>query len=76
MILNIRSHLDLLNSEIDIAMKYHFMTYDSSISIENHKRLTIDLKKRFANIQGMAMQIADRIGEFIKISNNLDNSEF
>jgi len=76
MILNIRSHIDLLNSEIDIAMKYHFMTYDSSISIENHKRLTIDIKKRFANIQGMAMQIADRIGEFIKISNNLDISEF
>jgi len=65
MILNIRSHIDLLNSEIDVVMKYHFMTYDSTISEENHRRLMIDIKRRFSDIQKMAMQTADRISDLI-----------
>lgn len=45
-VLNVISHIDLLNAEIDVAMKYHFMTYDSSVSEENHKRLLLDIKQR------------------------------
>lgn len=67
-IFNIMSKLEPLNAEVDFAMKYHFMTYDSSISPENHDRIEKDIMRRAETIQQMAMTLVDRISELIDLS--------
>ena len=67
LLLNIKFHIGSLNGEIDIAMKYHYMTYDSSISEKNHKILLEDIKSIYAYIQKQVMLVADKIGEFFNI---------
>lgn len=74
-ILNIKFHIGSLNGEIDMAMKYHFMTYDSSISEENHEILLEDIKRTYVYIQKQAMLVTDKIGEFLNMCKNLKITE-
>lgn len=56
-----RNHLSVLNQEIDRAVESLRMTYDSSITDENHARLKADLVSKYLIIQGMCMRVADRL---------------
>jgi len=60
-----RNHLSVLNQEIDRAVESLRMTYDSSISNENHIRLKADLVSKYQIIQGMCMRVADRLQAII-----------
>lgn len=70
MILNIKFGIGSLNGEIDVAMKYHFMTYDSTISDKNLKILLEDIKRSYTYIKKQAMFVTDEIGEFLNICKN------
>lgn len=56
-----RNQLSVLNQEIERAIESLRMTYDSSISNENHVRLKADLVAKYQTIQGMCMRVADRL---------------
>ncbi len=56
-----RNQLSVLNQEIDCATEYLRMTFDSSLSGDNHARLTSDLSYKYTVIQGMCMRVADRL---------------
>ena len=56
-----RNQLSGLNQEIERAVESMRMTYDSSISNENHARLKADLIFKYQTIQGMCMRVADRL---------------
>jgi hypothetical protein len=60
-----RNQLSVLNQEIERALDSHRMTFDSSISEQNHDRLTADLKEKYKIIQGMCMRVSDRIQSVI-----------
>jgi hypothetical protein len=61
-----RNHLSVLNQEIDRAIESHRMTFDSSMSSENHKRLIGDLNAKYNVIQGMCMRVSDRLQAIIE----------
>jgi hypothetical protein len=61
-----RNHLSVLNQEIDRALEWHRMTFDSSMSSENHRRLVEDLNAKYATIQGMCMRVSDRLQAIIE----------
>ena len=56
-----RDSLDLLNQEIEFALKIHVMTFDGSISNENHRRLIADIDDRYANLQRMTTTVSKNI---------------
>lgn len=61
-----RNQLSVLNQEIERAIESHRMTFDSSISEHNRKRLTDDLVEKCKIIQGMCMRVSDRIQSVIE----------
>jgi hypothetical protein len=61
-----RNHLSVLNQEIDRAIEWHRMTFDSSISSENHERLMKDLNGKYTVIQGMCVRVSDRLQAMIE----------
>lgn len=56
-----RNHMSVLNQEIDRAIEWHRMTFDSSMSSENHRLLVEDLNAKYNVIQGMCMRVSDRL---------------
>jgi len=58
---DLRSKLSMLNDEIDTAQKYHFMTFDSSLSPENHAIITIEVNNKYVFIQGMIVRALNTI---------------
>jgi hypothetical protein len=56
-----RNHLNTLNQEIVTATESFKMTFDSSISDDNHKRLTDDLLIKYAHIQGMCQRVVIKL---------------
>lgn len=56
-----RNQLSILNQEIERALESLRMTYDSSISNENHLQLKADLVTKYQTIQGICMRVADRL---------------
>ncbi len=62
----LRNHLSVLNQEIDRAIESLRMTFDSSMSSENHKRLVDDLNAKYNVIQGMCMRVSDRLQAIIE----------
>lgn len=51
------------NQEIDRIEKMHFMTFDSSLTSENHQIIKADIYAKYAVIQEMAVKIVDKIDE-------------
>jgi hypothetical protein len=56
-----RNQLDILNQEIQRAIEYMRMTFNSSLSEENHQIVKVDLEKGYLNIQSRCKAICDRI---------------
>ncbi len=75
LILNIKSHIDLFNESTEFVMKYHFMTYDSSLTDENRERLKIDIQSRYADLQRRAKVVADRISDFLILGKKSVNND-
>lgn len=61
-----RNQLSALNQEIERALESHRMTFDGSISHENHIRLKEDLLEKYIFIRGMCDRVADRLGAIIE----------
>lgn len=61
-----RNQLSVLNQEVERALESQRMTFDSSISEQNHDRLTADLMEKYKIIQGMCMRVSDRIQSVIE----------
>lgn len=56
-----RNQLIPLNQEVDRAAESLRMTYDSSMSDENHERLVRDLRSKYIFIEGMCRRVCDRL---------------
>ena len=56
-----RNRLNTLNQEILSATESLKMTFDSSISDDNHKRLIDDLVTKYAHIQGMCQRVVIKL---------------
>jgi hypothetical protein len=50
-IYEIRSRLQIINEEIDSAIEYFRMTFDSSISTENHRIIKESLRQKYVRLQ-------------------------
>ena len=56
-----KNHLNIFNQEVLKANEDHKMTFDSSLSDENHERLTNSLLEKYAFIQGVSLRVVGRI---------------
>lgn len=65
LLFELRSKLSFINEEIETAHKYHFMTYDSSLTPENHKIVTMEINSKYVFIQEMIVRAVDTISEII-----------
>jgi hypothetical protein len=70
-IYDIRSRLQLINEEIDSAIEYFHMTFDSSISDENHDIIKKDLTKKYINLQTQLIILVNKMGNFIDYKNKI-----
>lgn len=61
-----RNQMNTLNQEIERVTELHRMTFDSSISSQNHERIKTDLMQRYKFIQGMCMRVSDRLQSVIE----------
>jgi hypothetical protein len=61
-IFELRSRIEVLNAEIDLAEKYFFMTFDSGLSQENLELIKNDLENKYKNIETMIKRVIDQIG--------------
>ena len=57
-----RNHLNTLNQEILVAKDVHIMTFDSSLTDENHEILSKELVGKYVFLQGMCKRVSDKIG--------------
>lgn len=60
-----RNQLDILNQEIEMAMAFHRMTFDSSLNAANHAAVNSELTKRYIDIQKVCIRAADKLQEII-----------
>lgn len=60
-IFELKNRIELLNSEVDLAQKYFFMTFDSNISTENHKLIKLDLTNKYIHVEGMIKRAVEQI---------------
>lgn len=65
-ILDIKAWLDLINDEIENTRKYHYMTFDSSISYESHEIVKEQIYNNFENIQEMIISIVNKIENYLE----------
>jgi hypothetical protein len=57
----LRSRIELLNSEIDLSEKYFFMTFSSDLTEINHALIQRDLIAKYIIIQGMTVRVVEQI---------------
>ncbi len=55
-IYEIISRLKLINEEIDSAIKYHYMTFDSAISDDNHDIIRNELDEKYRGLQSQLLE--------------------
>ena len=60
-----KNHLNIYNQEAVAVNKYIEMSFDSSISNEDHDILINDLVKRYAFIQGVTKRVSDKISAIL-----------
>ena len=61
-----RNHLSITNQEIERALEAMRLTYDSSMSDENHQRLADDLGRKYGFIEGMCRRVCERLDKIIE----------
>ncbi len=60
-----RNHLNTLNQEIIVANDLHKLTFDSSVSDENHKIISSELLSKYVFIQSMCKRVVDKLGAVV-----------
>jgi hypothetical protein len=60
-IFELKNRIELLNSEVDLAQKYFFMTFDSNISTENHELIKLDLTNKYIHVESMIKRAVEQI---------------
>jgi len=60
-VFELRTRLDFLNSEIELADKYFFMTFDSGLSQENLEIVKADLVNKYLHIETMIKRVIVQI---------------
>lgn len=68
-LLEIRFQLNAFNEEIDNVNEYMKMTFDSNISVENHRIVSENIKRKNLIISKKAIYIVDKINKIINPSN-------
>jgi len=63
----LRARIINLNQEIERVEKLHFMTFDSSITVENHEIIKKDIQAKYSTIQDMMIMVVDKIDEIKKL---------
>jgi hypothetical protein len=66
LVLEIRTKLTLLNEEIELGRFFYEKTFDSSLSVENHRIVTDNLNELYRKVGEMAQLTADKITELIE----------
>ncbi len=64
-ILESRERLSILAQDVDEAMRYHWMTFDSSLSTENHQVVVQNVDRKYKAIQRWSEQLADQIKQVV-----------
>lgn len=60
-----RNHLSILNQEVEGAMQCHQMTWDSSITGDNHLLLKQEIAQRYFRLQGIFQRVCDHLQPLI-----------
>ena len=66
MLFDLKAKLAHYNDEVEKSEKYHMMTFDSSLSPENHQIVKSEISSKYEIITGMTMRAVDKITEIIK----------
>ncbi|MGK0372911.1 MAG: hypothetical protein ACJAW1_003179 [Glaciecola sp.] len=81
-IFELKSRIDMLNSEISISEKYFFMTFDSTISVENKAIIKADLTNKYLQVESMIIRAVEQIekinqlkGSVLKGTEGLKNEQ-
>ena len=61
-----KNTLNVLNQEIISANESHKMTFDSSLTDENHGIINANLSEKYATIQGMCQRTSDKLELILK----------
>jgi hypothetical protein len=60
-IFELKSRVEMLNSEISLSEKYFFMTFDSTISPENQPIIKADLTNKYLHVESMIKRAIEQI---------------
>lgn len=60
-----RNHLSILNQEVEGAMQCYQMTWDSSITGDNHLLLNEEIAQRYSRLQYIFQRVCDRLQPLI-----------
>lgn len=60
-VFELKTRLEFLNSEIALAEKYFFMTFDSGLSQENLEIVKTDLTNKYLHIETMIKRVVEQI---------------
>jgi hypothetical protein len=60
-IFELKSRIEMLNSEIALSEKYFFMTFDSNVSSENQAIVKADLTNKYLHVEGMIKRAVEQI---------------
>ncbi|WP_321370059.1 hypothetical protein [uncultured Desulfuromusa sp.] len=60
-IFELKSRIEMLNSEITLSEKYFFMTFDSSVSSENLQIVKANLTNKYQQVESMIKRAVEQI---------------
>lgn len=65
LIYNIRSGIQIINEDVENGVFYHRLTFDSSLTSENHERVLENIKSGYENMRTQAKTAVEKISELI-----------
>jgi len=68
LLFDLKAKLAHYNDEVEKSEKYHLMTFDSSLSSENHQIVKSQVLTKYEIIAGMSMRAVDKITEILGCS--------
>ncbi len=60
-IFELKSRIEILNSEISLSEKYFFMTFDSNVTTENQEIIKMGLTNKYLHIETMIKRVVEQI---------------
>ncbi|WP_416306967.1 hypothetical protein [Neptunicella sp. SCSIO 80796] len=62
----LKNILNIYNQEVDWTREHFKLTFDSSLTSDNHKKVCSDLRARYADMQGVCNRASDKIQEILE----------